>query len=38
MLFELIDKIDSNPELMTHLAEQLGNLVNSIGTNQAQIS
>ena len=26
MLSELIDKIDSNPELMMHLAEQLGNL------------
>lgn len=32
MLSELIDKIDSNPELMMHLAEQLGNLPGSIGT------
>lgn len=32
MLSELIDKIDSNPELMMHLAEQLGNLTTSIGT------
>lgn len=34
MLSELIDKIDSNPELMSHLAEQLGNLTLHIGTSQ----
>lgn len=32
MLTELIDKIDSNPELMLNMAEQLGNLTALIGT------
>lgn len=31
MLTELIDKIDSNPELMMSLAEQLGNLIEHLG-------
>jgi len=31
MLSELIDKIDSNPELMLNMAEQLGNLTSLIG-------
>lgn len=31
MLSELIDKIDSNPELMLNMAEQLGNLTALIG-------
>ena len=31
MLTELIDKIDSNPELMMNLAEQLGNLIENLG-------
>lgn len=38
MLSELIDKIDSNPELMMHLAEQLGNLPGSIGTTKDQVA
>ena len=37
MLSELIDKIDSNPELMMHLAEQLGGLTSQLGTTQDQI-
>lgn len=32
MLTELIDKIDSNPELMLNMAEQLGNLTAQIGS------
>ncbi len=32
MLSELIDKIDSNPELMLNMAEQLGNLTALIGS------
>lgn len=38
MLSELIDKIDSNPELMMHLAEQLGALTNgeTIGRTKEQ--
>ncbi len=35
MLGELIDKIDSNPELMLNMAEQLGNLTALIGNNQS---
>lgn len=31
MLTELIDKIDCNPELMLHLADQLGKLSNFLG-------
>jgi hypothetical protein len=32
MLTELIDKIDCNPELMMNLAEQLGNLIEYLGS------
>lgn len=34
MLTELIDKIDCNPELMMHLAEQLGKLAEFLGTDE----
>ena len=34
MLTELIDKIDSNPELMMNLAEQLGNLIDHLGPSE----
>ena len=34
MLSELIDKIDCNPELMMHLAEQLGNLAEILQTSE----
>ena len=34
MLTELIDKIDSNPELMMHLSEQLGTLTNLLETDE----
>ena len=38
MLTELIDKIDSNPELMLNMAEQLGNLTALIGTADSNLS
>lgn len=38
MLAELIDKIDSNPELMSHLAEQLGNLTQYLGTTPQEVA
>ena len=34
MLTELIDKIDCNPELMMHLAAQLGNLTEILETSE----
>lgn len=34
MLTELIDKIDCNPELMMNLAEQLGNLIEYLGSSE----
>lgn len=34
MLTELIDKIDCNPELMLHLATQLGRLCDFLGADE----
>lgn len=37
MLTEMIDKIDSNPELMLNLAEQLGLLSECLGENENSV-
>jgi hypothetical protein len=37
MLTELIDKIDNNPELLMHLAEQLGKLCEYVGDEQNSV-
>ena len=37
MLTELVDKIDCNPELMLHLADQLGKLSEYLGAPEASV-